>query len=180
MQPTNNKKIIAVLILALIIFGIVLFFLKKGKTAEAPAPVSTNQNFLPPLPSTQTPISSVPEKILPKPIPIPKGTDQFVVSPTATSEDLAGNLLDQEYIKDAATFSASIGLKPIAPGAYKISKGWTPSQLLQVLRGKPYMKWVVIPPGLRKEEIAVLLASALNWTTTQKKEWITKDTTTKP
>lgn len=51
---------------------------------------------------------------------------------------------------------------------------------VQVLRGKPYMKWVVIPPGLRKEEIATLLTTALGWTTKQKTEWITKSTTTKP
>ena len=42
------------------------------------------------------------------------------------------------------------------------------------------MKWVVIPPGLRKEEIATLLTTALGWTTKQKTEWITKSTTTKP
>jgi len=42
------------------------------------------------------------------------------------------------------------------------------------------MKWVVIPPGLRKEEIAALLAPALGWTTKQKTEWIKKSTTTKP
>jgi len=39
---------------------------------------------------------------------------------------------------------------------------------------------VVIPPGLRKEEIATLLTTALGWTTKQKTEWITKSTTTKP
>lgn len=56
----------------------------------------------------------------------------------------------------------------------------TSKSLLKVLHGKPYMKWVVIPPGLRKEEIAALLAPALGWTKKQITEWITKDTTIKP
>ena len=128
-------------------------------------------------PITQTQLPAI------KPIvvaPLPVGTDQFVVSLTATSDDVANNLYTSGYIQDKAVFSKSIGTKAIAAGAYKISKTMTPSQLLQVLRGKPYMKWVVIPPGLRKEEIAALLAPALGWTKKQTTEWITKDTTVKP
>ena len=151
------------------------------------------------IPNTQTPvvedseiptpsvISSEPETQskpittpTPTPAPLPVGTDQFVVSLTEMSADIANNLLNQGYIKDATSFTTTIGDKPITPGGYKISKDMTPSQLLQVLRGKTYMNWVVIPPGLRKEEIAALLKPALGWTTKQVTEWITKDTTTKP
>ena len=41
------------------------------------------------------------------------------------------------------------------------------------------MKWVVIPPGLRKEEIAVILQKTLGWTSLQKKKFIDVDTAIK-
>ncbi|MFA6301260.1 MAG: endolytic transglycosylase MltG [Candidatus Paceibacterota bacterium] len=155
-------------------------YFQGGQTA----PIVTNQNSSPLTTSTaQTVATNVPIKIPPEPTlpPLPEGTDQFVVSLTATSDDISANLLSGGYIKDSTAFSLSIGTtKSIDPGAYKISKVMTPAQILQTLRGKPYMKWVVIPPGFRKEEIAELLAPALGWTAKQKSEWITKDTTVKP
>jgi UPF0755 protein len=120
------------------------------------------------------------KKIILSPPSLPVGTDQFVVSLTDTPDSISSNLLNGGYIADATAFTNLIGTKTITPGAYKISTGWTSSILLQVLSGKPYMKWVVIPPGLRKEEIATLLAPALGWTKKQTNEWITKDTTVKP
>lgn len=186
MQTTNHQKIIVILTIALIIVaGVAFYYFKKSKTAgESNIPVSTNQTSLPtstPTPPTSAPIAGEPVKPLPKPVPLPEGTDQFVVPLSAIPDDISANLLSLGYIQDSTAFNISIGTtKPIAPGAYKISKEMTPAQLLQVLRDKAYMKWVVIPPGLRKEEIAALLVPALNWTTKEKNEWITKDTTSKP
>lgn len=178
------KKFIPALLLVItiIMVGIFIFFNKAQTPNTTPTvtfiPVD-NTPTMPPIVSTptQTPLT------LPKPIPLPPlpvGTDQFVVSLLATPEVIAENLATNEYIKDATTFTTLIGTKIITPGAYKISKEMTPEQLLQVLHNKPYMKWVVIPPGLRKEEIATLLTPALGWTTKQKTEWITKSTATKP
>lgn len=138
--------------------------------AACPAPIESIEQKTPTSPKPNLPVS----------IPLPLGTDQFVVSLTATSENISTNLLEKDYIKNSAEFISSIREKSIAPGAYKISKEMTPAQILQTLRGKPYMKWVLIAPGLRKEEIAELLAPALGWTAKQKTEWITKSTTTKP
>lgn len=129
--------------------------------------------------TSKAPIEALPVAVVPTPPPLPLGTDQFVVSLTATPEDIANKLLEGEYIKDSSTFTVSMGTKVIAPGAYKISKVMSSSQLLQVLHGKPYMKWAVIPPGLRKEEIGELLAPILGWTKKGQTEWTTKSTTTK-
>lgn len=62
-----------------------------------------------------------------------------------------------------------------SPGAYKISKSMTAWQLAKAMQ-KPYMKWVVIPEGLRKEQIAEILAKELGWDGQTKKGWITKYT----
>jgi uncharacterized YceG family protein len=185
MYYATYKKIIITLIILIIVGAGTFFFLKKSNKNSVQTPPSeivSNSSAAPVVPSASNTVTTSPTPTPPKPVvvPLPVGTDQFVVSLTSTSDGIATNLHDGGYITDAASFSASIGAKPIASGAYKISKKMTPAQLLQVLRGKPYMKWVVIPPGLRKEEIANLLTPALGWTPKQKTEWIIKDTTTKP
>ena len=59
------------------------------------------------------------------------------------------------------------------PGAYKISKSMTAWQVAETFKEGPYMKWVVIPEGLRKEQIAEILAPALKWDEATKEKWIT-------
>ena len=114
--------------------------------------------------------------------PIPIGTDRFIVSLSATNEDITTNLLEEKYITDKESFVNILNKdkNPVTPGAYKISTEMTPTQLDRVLHNSPYMKWVKIKPGLRKEEIADLLAETLGWSTKEKNDWITVDTTAKP
>jgi len=186
MYDTRKYKLIAFFCLAVILISGYFTYahFKKNKTFEVPqAPIVTNNNpSASTTPTAEITTINVPIKITTKPVtpPLPVGTDQFVVSLTATSDDIANNLSTGGYIKDATAFAKLIGTKKITPGAYKISTVMTPAQLLQVISGKPYMKWVVIPPGLRKEEIAALLAPALGWTKKQTTEWVTKDTIVKP
>jgi UPF0755 protein len=175
-------------VLIIVGFFVFLFTQKptvKKITSVAIATIPTSPTSIPVKSSTSTtPVSVKPIAPLPPPI----GTDRFIVSLSDTPETISANLLSGGYIADAGAFTNLIGTNPstssgqatISPGGYKISKGWTSSQMLQVLSLKPYMKWVLMPPGLRKEEIATLLASTLGWTKKQTTEFITKDTTTKP
>ncbi len=59
------------------------------------------------------------------------------------------------------------------PGAYKISKSMTAWQVAETFKEGPYMKWVVIPEGLRKEQIADILANQLGWNEDAEKKWVT-------
>ncbi len=68
------------------------------------------------------------------------------------------------------------GIKEIKPGGYQISRSMSPWTIAQVLKKEPYMKWVVIPEGLRKEEIAEILTTTLGWSAAEKQTWITADT----
>jgi UPF0755 protein len=188
MDYLKKYKIIILCVIVLLIVGSITFnHLKKTqKPTLAQEPSAPSGNVTDNVSTTVVPKTankegvqtSSPVKVVLPPLPV--GTDQFVVSESDTPDDISNNLLGGGYITDAAAFTGLIGAKTIAPGAYKISTAMTSAQLLQVLSGKPYMKWVVIPPGLRKEEIAALLASALSWTKKQTTEFITKDTTTKP
>lgn len=122
------------------------------------------------------------EKEIPKEEPLPEGTDRFTVGINFTNESIAENLLTAGYITDKVAFLALLDKEkvPVTSGAYKISKVMTSEQINKVFHSKPYMKWVLIKPGLRKEEIATILADTLGWTKIQKENWIDKDTTTSP
>jgi len=58
------------------------------------------------------------------------------------------------------------------PGAYKLSKSMNAWEVANVIKQQPYMKWVVIPEGLRKEQIAEILADplVLGWSNEQKSD----------
>jgi UPF0755 protein len=179
----NRIIIFSIVVILLLIGGYFLFAHSEKQIPKKVTTIPVITNPVVPITSqikisTPVPTKTMPAKVILPPPPV--GTDQFTVSLTDASTDIANNLLSGGYITDAGQFTNLLGAKIIAPGAYKISTGWTSAQLLQVLSGKPYMKWVVIPPGLRKEEIAALLASTLGWTKKQTTTWITKDTTTKP
>lgn len=101
-------------------------------------------------------------------------TSRFTIPLSATNEIIVNSLFDQGLIKNKTSFTALISKKTNlpSPGAYKINKNLSDTEVLKIIYGKPYMKWVVIPPGLRKEEIADLLTNNLGWTLTQKNKWI--------
>jgi len=101
-------------------------------------------------------------------------TERFVVALGANGVDqVSDDLVAQGFIADKDAFKRALALAVVAAGGYKLSKDMNAEQIAVALRQKPYMKWVVIPEGLRKEEIAVILADALGWPAAQKNKWIT-------
>lgn len=82
------------------------------------------------------------------------------------------------FKKNGIGITATTCVDCFTPGAYKISKSMNAWELAKAIR-KPYMKWVVIPEGLRKEQIAELLAKELDWTDQEKDDWINKYTAMK-
>ncbi|HAE36806.1 TPA: endolytic transglycosylase MltG [Candidatus Nomurabacteria bacterium] len=142
------------------------------------SPEETKTNAVEPTALTPKKEDNIPP---PEP-PLPVGTDRFTISLTNTNEEIASNLLKAEFIANKESFITILNKEKVAitPGAYKLSKVMTPSQINKVLHNKPYMKWVVIKPGLRKEEIATILSGTLGWTSKQKNNWIKVDTNTSP
>lgn len=100
------------------------------------------------------------------------GSERFIV-PLNNNQSVATSLKQAGFIKSISVFNLVniFGIKT-EPGAYKISKSMTVWQIAGVLSKDPYMKWVVIPEGLRKEEIAELLSKTLGWTEEEKNKWI--------
>ncbi len=186
----NKKRIfIWIMLISIVVIVFVLYFFvypkNKTKVAKEISNPVTQIKVMPVNQTEETPIKTQAELIaIPEPIPLPIGVDRFIVSLKDTNEIITTNLFDQGYILNKDSFILLIAGKDgkgiINPGAYKISKEMNNSQLVQVLKGKPYMKWIKIPEGLRKEEIAKLLADTLGWTSKQKDNWIKVITAAKP
>ena len=84
--------------------------------------------------------------------------ERFIIS-LASDSGAAEQLKSEGFIKNSQIFSWVIGgNENIQKGAYKISKSMNAWEIKRVLQEGPYMKWVVIPEGLRKEEMAEIFA----------------------
>ena len=99
------------------------------------------------------------------------------------SVNLAVSTLREEgLIKSRTAFTFVLGLyglgDRISPGAYLIEPGLNAFALASELK-HPDERWVIIPEGLRKEEIAEIFADTFSWSDEEKEKWITKDTTNK-
>ncbi|HRY62943.1 MAG TPA: endolytic transglycosylase MltG, partial [Candidatus Paceibacterota bacterium] len=111
-------------------------------------------------------------------------TERFVVSKGMSNLDVVKKLKTDDFIISEWAFNFAFNWEKfgwqIKPGAYKISKSMTAWQMAGVFTNEPYMKWVTIPEGLRKEEVAVILKNELGWSDEKASNWIAKDTAASP
>lgn len=108
-----------------------------------------------------------------------ENTERFVIPLNTMSEDVVNSLYEKDFIKHKKIFSFLWSIKngkDFTSGGYRISKEMGMFMIIKTLQKEPYLKWVVIPEGLRKEEIAEILAEKLNWAEEEKQNWITVDT----
>lgn len=102
------------------------------------------------------------------------------------SREIAELLKEKGFIKSTLGFSIAFAgrissrcVDCIGSGAYKISKSMSVFEIASILKKGPYMKWVVIPEGLRKEQIADIIGEAFQWDEATKKKWVTNYTSMK-
>lgn len=101
--------------------------------------------------------------------------ERFVITLSHDEGETIDRLAEENFIKSKWAFNLALTLKGVIdfePGAYRLSKSMNVWEMAEVLDGEPYMKWIVVPEGLRKEEIAELLANGLGWAEEQKAQWI--------
>lgn len=93
--------------------------------------------------------------------------ERFVIGIDASEEEIIKDLKERGFIKNKDIFKIVLTFKnwhkKIQPGAYSISKSMNAYQLAKTLVAGPYQKWVVIPPGKRKEQVALILQKTLSW-----------------
>ncbi len=98
-------------------------------------------------------------------------TERFIVPLDTVTENTIQKLHNQGFIKNEWAFNYALKGAKIVPGGYKISKGMNVWDMAKAFK-EPYMKWVVIPEGLRKEQIADLIGDALGWSQEEKTKWV--------
>ncbi len=101
---------------------------------------------------------------------VPLGTD---VNRDA-EEAVINELKEKGFIRSEWAFKLVLKTKgwQIKPGAYKISKNMDAWILADTLFRFPYQMWVVIPEGLRKEEVAEITEEKLGWSEETKEEFL--------
>ncbi|MFA5961923.1 MAG: endolytic transglycosylase MltG [Parcubacteria group bacterium] len=101
----------------------------------------------------------------------------FTVGLKQNESQTLDKLKSQGLIKNKFAFDLVLSFKrkhnTIQPGGYSVSKNLTAWQLAEKLTSGPDMKWVVIPEGLRKEQIGEILAKTFNWSDEDLDNWNT-------
>jgi len=102
--------------------------------------------------------------------------ERIVINLNTTEEELIPKLKEQGYIKNEWAFKLVLKIRglegEIKPGGYKVSKTWNAWSLALALANFRYQNWVVIPEGLRKEEIAEIAKKELRWSEDAKENFL--------
>lgn len=112
------------------------------------------------------------------------GTVRLVISlKEEDSVNYAINFLYNEgAIKNKTTFHFTLAFyglsEKIRPGAYIMGSGANAFTLASELK-TPDERWMVIPEGLRKEEIGEMFAETFGWSDEEVKKWVNEYTTVK-
>ncbi|MEK7511075.1 MAG: endolytic transglycosylase MltG [Patescibacteria group bacterium] len=100
--------------------------------------------------------------------------EEFIVNPDTPIEEVAEGLKELNFIKSELAFRlafAATGHGEITEGGYKISRSQDAWTIAEAFAHPPYLAWVIVPPGMRKEQIGELLQRKLGWTDEQLVEW---------
>jgi len=106
--------------------------------------------------------------------------EEFIVNPDTPIEEVAEGLKELNFIKSELAFRiafAATGHDEIIEGGYKISRSQDAWTIAEAFARPPYLAWVIVPPGMRKEQIGELLQRKLGWTDEQVVAWNTVHTT---
>lgn len=101
---------------------------------------------------------------------------EFIVHPEDTVDTVAAQLQKEGLVRYSFAFKAAYALTrreaTIRPGGYALTADMDALAVAKRLGEAPYLAWVVVPEGKRKEEIADLLTESLGWTSLQREEWL--------
>ncbi|HYF29090.1 MAG TPA: endolytic transglycosylase MltG [Candidatus Paceibacterota bacterium] len=100
--------------------------------------------------------------------------EEFIVNPDTPIEEVAAGLKELNFIKSELAFRlayAATGHDDILEGGYRISRSQDAWTIAEAFARPPYLSWVIVPPGMRKEQIGELLQRKLGWSEEQLAEW---------
>lgn len=113
---------------------------------------------------------------------VPETYKVFIVSRTATSAQIKEKLTTQAYMQGRPLFGVFLlmhgGYWRVAPGGYKLSADMSSWDIAATLTRTPLLKWVTIPEGLRREQVADRISAALGWEPAQREAFLAADVQT--
>ncbi len=100
---------------------------------------------------------------------------EFSVEADTSKKDILEKLYNQGFIKSKSLTDLLIFFSPIFKdvknGVYNLSKNMNPLEIYRELKN-PSLIWITIPEGLRKEEVAKIAATELNWDSAEKEKFL--------
>lgn len=101
--------------------------------------------------------------------------ERFVIGQHETEEETVDKLVQNGFLRNQQIFEVALFLVCwrkencpvvshwIEPGAYLVANNMNAYQVAKTLINGPYQKWLTIPPGKRKEQVALITKRALDW-----------------
>ncbi len=103
----------------------------------------------------------------------------FVVSRTAETADIQEKMSTDELLGSRWLLGPAIllhgGYGRIDPGGYRLTANMGTWAIAGILTADPPLKWVTIPEGLRREQVADRLAKALGWDDQKRERFLLAD-----
>jgi UPF0755 protein len=105
-------------------------------------------------------------------------TQIFIIDANSNSTTVARELKEKGLIKSTTGLHIALALRGtmLKPGGFQLDSSMSAWDIAKVLKKEPYLRWVTLPEGKRKEELADILARTLDWNDAQKVSWLTIDT----
>lgn len=103
----------------------------------------------------------------------------LIVNRNQTETQTLDKLKTQGLIKNKSTFRLVLYFKgnyKIDSGGYNVSKNMNAWRIADEITSEPDMRWVVVPEGLRKEQIGEKLAETFSWSDEELDKWNTEYT----
>ena len=92
---------------------------------------------------------------------------RFAVALNEDKNTTLANLKEQGLIRNPSFFSLILYFlkvpADIEPGAYILQKNYWAPKVASILLYHPYQKWVILKPGLRKEQVSEILSDKFDW-----------------
>ena len=110
-------------------------------------------------------------------------SQEFLVPPESSVAEVGERLEEEGFIRSRYAFDAAyLGAegRNVRPGGYRISRSMDTWAIADTFAKTPALAWITITPGMRKEQIAELLAAHLVWTPEEVEEWLTVHTAPSP
>lgn len=101
---------------------------------------------------------------------------EFVVSPEDTLPSIATKLEEEGLTKAGWAFQIAYVLTKneddVRAGGYLLAPSMDAWALAKTLGSAPYLAWVNVPSGVRREQVASILEAQLSWNTEQTEAWL--------